>query len=266
MRAIDRLLTIMDQLRTPGHGCAWDLDQTFATIAPYTIEESYEVADAIERADWNALREELGDLLFQVVFHSRMAAEQDLFDFDDVAAVIADKMVRRHPHIFTAPEHRSADGQAAAWETTKAAEREAKGEHRVLDGVAATLPPMMRALKLQARAARVGFDWPDAADVLAKVDEEANEIKREIDDGGAPARLEDEVGDLLFVCVNLARKLAVDPERALKRANAKFVRRFNHIEDGLKAMGRHPSQASLAEMEDLWTAAKDLEKKGELPE
>ncbi|MCR6632162.1 MAG: nucleoside triphosphate pyrophosphohydrolase [Magnetospirillum sp.] len=263
MRPIDRLLEIMATLRDPRRGCAWDREQTFATIAPYTIEEAYEVADAIDHGDMAALKDELGDLLFQVVFHAQMAKDGDAFTFDDVATAIADKMVRRHPHVFGDAAVRDAETQTVAWEATKAEERAAKGHDSVLDGVARALPPMTRALKLQNRAARVGFDWPQAADVLAKIAEEAAEIKYEIDVAAPHERLEDEMGDILFACVNLARKLKIDPERALKRANAKFDRRFRHVEAGLRADGRRPEDATLDEMEALWVDAKTIERKGE---
>ncbi len=255
---IERLLDIMARLRDPRSGCPWDLEQTFGTIAPYTIEEAYEVADAIERGDMEDLKGELGDLLFQVVFHARMAEERELFDFDTVAQGIIDKMIARHPHVFGDTTIADAEAQTKAWEEYKAAERAQDARHQgVLDGVAATLPPMVRALKLQRRAARVGFDWASARDVMDKLDEEAAEIAAEID-GNDADRLEDEVGDLLFVCVNLARKLDVDPDRALKRANAKFERRFRHIESRLAEMGREPAQSTLVEMENLWTEAKDV--------
>ncbi len=263
-RPIDRLLGIMARLRDPEHGCPWDRDQSFATIAPFTIEEAYEVADAIDHGDMAALRDELGDLLFQVVFHSRMAGEQGVFDFDDVATAIADKMVRRHPHVFGQPDGRDAAGQTEAWEETKARERAARSaaDAGILDGIARTLPPMTRALKLQKRAARVGFDWSEAVTILDKLAEEAQEIADEIAADAPFDRLEDEMGDVLFVCVNLARKLDIDPERALRRANAKFERRFRHIESELRAAGRSPEVASLDEMESLWQAAKGLEKSG----
>lgn len=260
---IDRLLAVMARLRDPAHGCAWDVEQTFASIAPYTVEEAYEVADAIERGDLGDLREELGDLLLQVVFHSRMAEEQGAFDFEEVAAGIANKMVRRHPHVFADAAFRDSAAQTVAWEAQKAAERAAKGaDHAgVLDGVAAGLPAMTRAVKLTRRAARVGFDWPDIATVLAKLREETAELEAELA-AADPARLHDELGDLLFVCANLARKLDVDPEDALRAANAKFTRRFKHIEAALAAGGRTPEQSDLAEMDALWDEAKTLERKG----
>ncbi|MGE4279380.1 MAG: nucleoside triphosphate pyrophosphohydrolase [Magnetospirillum sp.] len=261
MPPIDRLLHLMATLRDPDKGCAWDREQNFATIAPYTIEEAYEVADAIDHGDMAALKDELGDLLFQVVFHARMAEEAGHFAFDDVANAITDKMIRRHPHVFGDAGHRDSAAQTQAWEVSKAAERAAKGHDSVLDGVAHSLPPMTRALKLQNRAARVGFDWAEATEIIAKIDEEVAEIKVEIDNQGGLDRLEDEIGDLLFVCVNLARKLTVDPEVALKRANAKFTRRFNHIEHKLKERGQSPADVGLDEMEELWVDAKHLERR-----
>lgn len=263
---IARLIEIMAALRTPGTGCPWDLEQTFATIAPYTIEEAYEVAEAIEHGDMAQLKDELGDLLFQVVFYAQMARENGDFDFDAIAEAIADKMVRRHPHVFVQDDGRDAAGQVEAWEETKARERAARAADGagpgILDGVARTLPPMTRALKLQKRAARVGFDWDRPETILDKLAEEAGEIADEIRADAPFDRLEDEMGDLLFVCVNLARKLEVDPERALKRANGKFERRFRHIETELKAAGRTAEDATLDEMEALWQAAKSLEKSG----
>lgn len=263
MRPIDRLLEIMTTLRDPQCGCAWDREQTFATIAPYTVEEAYEVADAIDHGDLAALKDELGDLLFQVVFHAQMASEQHAFGFDDVATAIADKMIRRHPHVFGDAAIRDAATQTVAWEATKADERAAKGQDSILDGVAHSLPPMTRALKLQNRAARVGFDWAMPTDVIDKITEEVAEIKYEIDIDATPERLEDEMGDVLFACVNLARKLKIDPEGALKRANAKFYRRFRHVEAELRAAGRQPEGATLEEMEALWVDAKMIERKGE---
>jgi ATP diphosphatase len=264
MRPIDHLLEIMARLRDPKDGCPWDLEQSFATIAPYTIEEAYEVAEAIDHGDMPALKDELGDLLFQVVFYAQMAKENGDFDFDAIAQAIADKMIRRHPHVFEQADGRDSAGQVEAWEVTKARERAAKAQDEpgVLAGVARTLPPMTRALKLQKRAARVGFDWPDPVQILDKLAEEAREIAHEIETDAPMDRLEDEMGDVLFVCVNLARKLNLDPEKALKRANAKFERRFGHVEAVLKAEGRAPETASLDEMEALWQAAKALEKTG----
>lgn len=257
---IERLCAVMARLRDPATGCPWDREQDFATIAPYTIEEAYEVADAIDHGDMEALKEELGDLLFQVVFHARMAEERGIFDFNAVAETITDKMVRRHPHVFASTEIRDADQQLAAWESAKAVER--GDDASALDGIARTLPPLTRALKLQKRAARVGFDWHDSGGVLDKIDEELSEIKDEIVKSSPIERLEDEMGDLLFACVNLARKLTIDPERALSRANIKFDRRFRHVEAGLRATGRSPAEASLDEMEALWQAAKAHERAG----
>ena len=257
---IDRLLAIMARLRDPERGCAWDLEQTFATIAPYTVEEAYEVADAIERGDLHDLKDELGDLLLQVVFHARMAEEGGAFGFDDVANAICDKMIRRHPHVFGEADQRSSDQQTVAWEGIKAEERAAKGRaRRVLDDVPANLPAMTRAVKLTRRAGRVGFDWPDPPAVLEKLHEEIDELKVEIA-AGDRAKMREELGDLLFVCANLARKLDLDPEDALRAANAKFTRRFGHIEDALAAEGRGPEQSTLEEMEALWVQAKRAEK------
>ena len=262
---LDRLLEIMARLRDPVRGCRWDLEQTFATIAPYTLEEAYEVADAIERNDLGDLKEELGDLLLQVVFHARMAQEQGAFAFEDVAAAIGDKMVRRHPHVFGEAVFDSTAEQTAAWETIKAAERAAKGSDRagVLADVPSGLPGLVRAVKLTRRAARVGFDWPDAMTVLDKLREETAELEAEIA-AGDKAKAREELGDLLFVCANLARKLDVDPEDTLRAANAKFIRRFAHIEEALAARGRTPDQSHLAEMDALWDEAKRIER-GEAP-
>jgi nucleoside triphosphate diphosphatase len=229
-RPIDRLLGIMARLRDPEHGCPWDREQNFATIAPYTIEEAYEVADAIERGDLAALKDELGDLLLQVVFHARMAEEAENFAFDDVANAISDKMLRRHPHVFGDVEITSIAAQAEAWEAHKAAEREAVGgATSVLDGIALAYPALLRAAKVSRRAARIGFDWANASGVIAKINEEIAEIEAEIDSGGHD-RLEDEIGDLLFAAANLARKLDIEPETALRRATAKFERRFRRVE------------------------------------
>ena len=253
---IDRLNAIMARLRDPVGGCPWDVEQTFQTIAPYTLEEAYEVADAIERGDWDELKSELGDLLFQVVFHARMAEEQGLFAFDDVANAIADKLERRHPHVF-GDEAAKADGaaQKARWEDIKAAERQARAQHGVLDDVPVGLPALARAAKLTKRAARVGFDWPSTAEVLDKLDEEVAELKIEIAAGDLD-KARGELGDLLFVMANLARKLGVEPEDALRGTNAKFVRRFGFIEAELAKDGRTPEQSDLAEMDALWNAAK----------
>ena len=261
--ALPRLLEIMRRLRAPD-GCPWDLEQDFASIAPYTIEEAHEVADAIARGDMADLRDELGDLLLQVVYHAQMAQEAGAWDFDAVARGVADKVVRRHPHVFgDQADDRDAEGQTVEWEKIKAAERAARGEPAepvsALDGVALGLPAMTQALKLQKRAARVGFDWPEAGDVLAKLREEAEELAqaRERLDRDA---MEDEFGDLAFVMVNLGRKLGLDPEAALRRTNAKFERRFRAVEAGLAAAGKAPAEATLQEMDALWDAAKAREK------
>jgi len=262
MSEIDRLIAIMAKLRDPDGGCPWDLEQNFHTIAPYTIEEAYEVAEAIEEEDWQDLKGELGDLLFQVVFHARMAEEAGHFDFADVAAGINDKMVRRHPHVFeTKTGIDDAEAQTVAWEEMKAEERaSAAAKHgrppSVLDGVSAALPALVRAEKLQKRVARVGFDWPDARRVLDDVDEELDELKAEIETGAPHDRLEDELGDLLFTIVNLARHLNVDAEAALRRTNTKFQRRFRHVESRLAATGRRPEDSGLDEMDRLWNEAK----------
>jgi tetrapyrrole methylase family protein/MazG family protein/ATP diphosphatase len=259
-----RLIEIMARLRDPDGGCPWDLEQTFATIAPYTIEEAYEVADAIERSDLHELEDELGDLLLQVVFHARMAEEAGAFDFADVARAICDKMIRRHPHVFGEEKVEGTTHQIVRWEAIKAAERAQKSESAApsaLDGVPLALPALTRAAKLTRRAARVGFDWPDCANVLAKMREELGELEAEIAAGDV-AKAREELGDLLFVCANLARKLEVEPEEALRGANAKFVRRFGHIEARLAEQGRSPEASDLPEMDALWDEAKALERAG----
>ena len=251
-----RLLQIMRRLRDPETGCPWDIEQDFGTIAPYTIEEAYEVADAIARESWGELRGELGDLLLQSVYHTQMAEEAGLFTFQDVVRDISDKMVARHPHVFgDESRDKSADQQTADWERIKAAERAAKRETRTLDGVAIGLPALMRAVKLQKRAARVGFDWPEIGMVVDKIAEEAAELVEARDDL-TPDKVAEEYGDLLFVMANLGRHLRVDPEEALRAANAKFTRRFEAIEDALALDGRTPAQSDLAEMDALWDAAK----------
>ena len=252
-----RLLEIMRRLRDPETGCPWDIEQDFASIAPYTIEEAYEVADAIERQAWGELKGELGDLLLQSVYHTQMAEEAGMFSFDDVANAISDKMVARHPHVFgDESRDKSAEQQALDWEQIKAAERAGKKETGVLDGVAKGLPALTRAIKLQNRAARVGFDWPTTDEVLDKIVEEAQEL-REVQD--ADERFE-EFGDLLFAMVNLGRHMGLDPEAALRAANAKFTRRFESIEAALAAQGKTPADSDLAEMDALWDAAKAVEK------
>jgi nucleoside triphosphate diphosphatase len=257
-RPIDRLLQIMARLRDPERGCLWDREQDFSTIAPFTLEEAYEVADAIERGDMAALKDELGDLLLQVVFHARMAEEAGLFGFDDVANSISDKMIRRHPHVFGNVEIASVAAQSEAWETHKAKEREASGGGAsVLDGIALAFPALLRAGKMSRRAARIGFDWPNARAVIPKLAEEIAEIEAEIDGGAGKDRLEDEVGDLLFAAANLARKLEVEPETALRRATAKFERRFRRVEQfaAERGIGR-----DLDALEVLWQQVKREEK------
>ncbi len=255
-----RLLAVMAWLRDRDHGCPWDIDQTFSTIAPYTIEEAYEVADAIERDDLPALKEELGDLLLQVVYHAQMASEAKAFDFADVAAAIADKMVDRHPHVFGGLKIADADAQTISWEARKAAERAKKGGAEpagALDGVARALPALLRAEKIQKRAARVGFDWTTIGPVIDKIEEELRELRAELDAGKSdPARITDELGDVLFAVANLARHCKVDPEVALRSTNDKFERRFRYVEQQLAAQGRKPAEATLEEMEALWQAAK----------
>lgn len=258
---IDRLLEIMRRLRDPMTGCPWDIEQDFATIAPYTIEEAYEVADAIERKAWDELKGELGDLLFQSVFHAQMAAEKGLFTFDDVANGMSDKMIDRHPHVFgDQSRDKSAEQQTRDWEAIKAAERAQKAQTGTLDGVAIGLPALLRAYKLQKRAARVGFDWPHADDVLAKITEEAHELA-EARDQMTQDEVEDEFGDLLFVIANLGRHLGVEPEAALRRTNAKFTRRFAFVEQALAERGRRPEDSDLEEMDALWDEAKAAERK-----
>ncbi len=257
-RPIDRLLEVMRRLRDPEGGCPWDLEQTFETIVPYTLEEAYEVADAIARGDREALREELGDLLLQVVYHARMAAERGWFDFDDVARSVTDKMIRRHPHVFGDARVDSAEAQVRAWEEHKARERAAAGRESVLDGLPLALPALVRALKLQQRAARVGFDWPDAREVLDKIEEEIRELRAELARGERD-RLEDEIGDLLFSVANLARKLDLDPESALRRANAKFERRFRTLERRARDRGLDLHALDLPALERLWQEAKAAE-------
>jgi ATP diphosphatase len=298
-KSIDDLLAVMAALRTPGTGCPWDLEQSFETIAPYTIEEAYEVADAIERGDLGDLEEELGDLLLQVVYHARMAEEQGAFTFADVAAAITAKMLRRHPHVFGTPEERAAGAAPGFWERIKAEERARKagkgagvsppspratpispeaphpsplpasGERgsgqSVLDGIPLGLPALTRAVKLQNEAARVGFDWPSLAPVLDKLREELAELEEAIASTGPGvdrAAIEEEFGDLLFVVANVARHLQLDPETALRSANQKFTRRFRAIERKLAAAGRTPAQSTLAEMDRLWDEAKAEENGG----
>jgi nucleoside triphosphate diphosphatase len=258
---IGRLLQIMRRLRDPKTGCPWDLEQDFATIAPYTIEEAYEVASAIEAADYAALKDELGDLLLQVVFHSEMASEKGLFHFGNVVEAICEKMIRRHPHVFAKTDIASASGVARAWDEIKRQERAAKAQRTagLLDDVPAALPALTRAIKLQNRAAEVGFDWPNAVQVTDKIAEETRELA-EASDSLPREKVAEEFGDLLFAMANLARHLDLDPEHALRAANAKFIRRFRVIEAGIEAQGKALGEASLAEMEALWDAAKRSER------
>jgi len=278
------LIRVMADLRTPGSGCPWDLEQTFETIAPYTIEEAYEVADAIARGDLADLREELGDLLLQVVYHSRIAEEASAFDFADVADGITRKMVRRHPHVFGTEDERAAGASPGFWERIKDTEKREKADQRramgltdhadqtapgdVLEGVPVNLPALTRAVKLQKKAARVGFDWPDLAPVFEKMREELAELEETMTnagggDGGADRnRQVEEFGDLMFVMANVARHMKIDPEAALAAANQKFTRRFGAIEAALHAQGRRPEDSDLAEMDALWDAAKQREKRG----
>ncbi|MCC6920423.1 MAG: nucleoside triphosphate pyrophosphohydrolase [Alphaproteobacteria bacterium] len=253
---ISDLLALMARLRGPD-GCAWDRAQDFSTIAPYTVEEAYEVADAIEQGDMTALRDELGDLLFQVVFHAQMAAEAGAFTFADVVEAIEAKMVRRHPHVFGDAGPRSADEQTADWERLKATERTKKApQDSVLADIPRTLPALPRAAKLQKRAASVGFDWPGVEPVFGKLDEEIGELREAIRDGAAPAEVEGELGDVLFVAANLALKLGHDPEKALAATNAKFIRRFKKVEKLLRKEGKTPQNSTLEDMDRHWDAAK----------
>jgi tetrapyrrole methylase family protein/MazG family protein/ATP diphosphatase len=257
---IAELLAIMRRLRNPESGCPWDLEQDFSSIAPYTIEEAYEVASAIEACDYSSLKDELGDLLLQVVFHSQMAEEQRLFAFGDVVQAICAKMIRRHPHVFAQAKAATSDAVLLNWSQIKRQERAQKPipSEGLLDDVPSALPALMRAVKLQNRAAEVGFDWPSAMNVADKIAEETRELA-EAAESGVPAKVAEEFGDLLFAMANLARHLKLDPEAALRGANAKFVRRFKWIESGLRAAGRSPEEASLEEMEALWQEAKEAE-------
>ncbi|MCB8880842.1 nucleoside triphosphate pyrophosphohydrolase [Acidisoma cellulosilytica] len=261
-QALHALIETMARLRDPVGGCAWDLKQSFASLAPYAVEEAYEVAEAAEAGDMTGLREELGDLLLQVVFHAQLAREQGIFSFAEVAAGINEKLIRRHPHIFGDAAERDARAQTVAWEAQKAEERAAKAKQTAavsaLDGVATTLPALTRAQKLSARAARVGFDWPKLDDLFDKLEEEVAELKAEIPTGQTD-RIADEMGDLMFVMANLCRKLHLDSETVLRAANAKFTRRFQGVEARLAAAGRTPNEAGLEEMENLWLAVKAAE-------
>jgi ATP diphosphatase len=262
--SLDDLLAIMARLRDPERGCPWDVQQDFASIAAYTIEEAYEVADAIDRRDWSDLRDELGDLLLQVVFHSQMAQEQGLFDFADVAHAISAKMQRRHPHVFGDVRYADLDEQKRAWDNIKTSERAEKGESAddsALAGISAGLPEWKRALKLQQRAASTGFEWTDPQPVLAKLVEEVDEVRAEFANGADPARLQDEIGDVLFVTVNLARHAGIDFSQALRHANAKFERRFRQMEQLAAVDGGAFGERTLAEQEQLWQRAKMIEYK-----
>ncbi|KIC48942.1 nucleoside triphosphate hydrolase [Tateyamaria sp. ANG-S1] len=257
---IERLLEIMRRLRDPDTGCPWDVEQTFQTIAPYTIEEAYEVADAIERQDWTELEGELGDLLLQSVYHTAIGEEAGHFSFQSVVTNISNKMVDRHPHVFgDESRDKSAEQQTRDWEAIKAAERAGKAQKGALDGVAMNLPALLRAVKLQKRAARVGFDWPETAQVIDKIKEEAAELVEARDTMGHDEMV-DEMGDLLFVVANLARHLGVEPEEALRRTNAKFTRRFSAVETALAKDGKRPQDSTLEEMDALWDAVKAQEK------
>jgi MazG family protein len=263
--ALQDLLAVMARLRDRDTGCPWDVKQDFSTIAPYTIEEAYEVADAIQRGDLDALKDELGDLLLQVVYHAQMAAEQSRFTFADVADAITRKMIRRHPHVFGDPALREEFLASNLWERIKGEEKAESGAGAVasrLDDVPISLPALTRAVKLQKRAAQVGFDWPSLAPVIAKIEEELGELKQAIADRDDGVKVKEEFGDLLFVMANVARHLKVDPEAALRAANAKFVRRFRSIERALAEQGRRCEDATLEEMDQLWDEAKEAERKG----
>jgi ATP diphosphatase len=256
---INQLLEIMQRLRDPDNGCPWDIEQDFVTIAPYTIEEAYEVSDAITRNNMDDLRDELGDLLFQTVFHAQMADELGEFNFSDVVQSVCDKMTRRHPHVFADTKIKDSVAQTEAWEKQKASERRNRGSQGVLSDIPIALPATMRALKLQQRAARVGFDWPDVKPIFDKLQEEIIELQNELKAEDNHANIENEMGDILFVCINLARKLNVSPEMALTRTNKKFTTRFKHIEVALKSKGKTPETSNLQEMEQLWRQAKSKE-------
>jgi ATP diphosphatase len=264
MSEIDRLIEVMARLRDPETGCPWDVEQSFETIAPYTIEEAYEVADAIAHGDRQDLREELGDLLLQVVFHARMAEEEGSFDFQAVVDTLVEKLIRRHPHVFGESDASSEEELHRAWEAEKARERAAKRRKErpesVLDGIALALPALARAEKLQKRAARHGFDWTSIEPVIAKIREELSELETEVGADTGSTRLHDELGDLLFAIANLARHLKVDPEDALRQTNAKFERRFRHIEQALARRGRSLDNCDLAELDALWEQAKSEER------
>ena len=252
-----RLQEIMRALRDPQSGCPWDIEQNFKSIAPYTVEEAYEVADAIERENWDDLKNELGDLLLQTVYHTQMAEEENLFNFNDVVNQISEKMIKRHPHVFgSLKQNKTSDQQIKDWEAIKADERVKKNQTGILDDVALNLPALVRSLKLQKRAARVGFDWPTVSKVLKKIEEETKELV-EAKEFESQERINEEFGDLMFSIVNLGRHLKVDPEEALKKTNIKFITRFQFIEDEIKSEGRDLEDTSLEEMEKLWQRAKN---------
>ena len=254
-----RLQEIMRALRDPEGGCPWDIEQNFSSIAPYTVEEAYEVADAIERENWDDLKNELGDLLLQTVYHTQMAEEENLFNFNDVVNQISEKMIKRHPHVFgSLKQNKTSDQQIKDWEAIKADERVKKNQTGILDDVALNLPALVRSLKLQKRAARVGFDWPTVSKVLKKIEEETKELV-EAKEFESQERINEEFGDLMFSIVNLGRHLKVDPEEALKKANKKFITRFKFIEDEIKSQGRDLEDTSLEEMEKLWQSAKNTD-------
>jgi len=265
---ISDLLEIMNKLRNPEGGCPWDVEQTFESIAPYTIEEAYEVDEAIRDNDMDSLCDELGDLLFQTVFHAQMAKEAGHFSFEDIVQGVSEKMVRRHPHVFGDASIEDADAQITAWEQQKARERVEKAEKSgqtssVLDGVTPGLPSLLRAIKLQNRAARVGFDWPQTEDVINKIEEESSELLHEVKSGAPKAKIKEEFGDLLFVISNLARHFNLDPEECLRDANAKFERRFRGVESRLATMGKTPEQSTLSEMDALWDKVKQDERRND---
>ena len=253
---ITRLLEIMRQLRDPATGCPWDIQQDFKSIAPYTIEEAYEVSDAIEREEWNELKGELGDLLFQTLFHAQIAEEKALFSFNDIANTMADKMVKRHPHVFgDESREKSVEQQTLDWESAKASERQSNDRTGALDDVAIALPSLVRAIKLQKRAARVGFDWPCAKNIICKISEETEELLAEMN-ANTNGRVEEELGDLLFSVANFARHLKIDPERALRHANSKFESRFKRMENMIENLGMNIEHATLEELDELWNMVK----------
>ena len=264
--SMNNLLEIMSRLRDPKNGCPWDIEQTFETIAPFTIEEAYEVHEAISNNNYDNLKDELGDLLLQIVFHSKIAEELQLFCFDEVVESICEKMVERHPHVFGHEEIKTADEQLASWEDIKAKEREIKSENQseslsALSGVSVAYPALLRAEKLQKRAARVGFDWKETEPVLTKLDEEVSELKEVLNENREKFRLEEELGDILFTCVNLARHIKIDPETALHKANRKFTQRFQHVETLLKKeMNIKPENADFSELEERWKRAKKIKR------